>query len=191
MPSWDWFYGNRTLYTSRMNQHSQESPRPLRKSCAPPIGSCWRGGRKLARNACPDGAPQLFANTSYEDTKVVVKGLREMVWLEGFSPFVYCLRLILLAASLEVGIFRLTSTIPRKSERSALPARHQTRRYISRRLVNNLSIFKFTKWLFIRCPGGTHKHQSSKPPTPYPPVSTSANNHNRQRLGKVLLGNVR
>jgi len=33
--------------------------------------------------------------------------------------------------------------------------------------------------------GGTKKRQISKPPTPYPPVSISANNHNRQsqRLG--------
>jgi len=28
--------------------------------------------------------------------------------------------------------------------------------------------------------GGTHKRQISKPPTPHPPVSISANNHNRQ-----------
>jgi len=42
-----------------------------------------------------------------------------------------------------------------------------------------------------------HKRQISKPPTLYPPVSISANNHNRQsqwimlglvRLGKVKLG---
>jgi len=28
--------------------------------------------------------------------------------------------------------------------------------------------------------GGTHKRQISKPPTPYPPVSISTSNHNRQ-----------
>jgi len=46
-------------------------------------------------------------------------------------------------------------------------------------ILNFFFSISFVLYSFIIL-GGTHKRQTLNPPTPYPPVSISTHNHNRQ-----------